>query len=112
MSSKRSLFGSEGRMRMSCVILQRRLPRRSVFESGCLGGVPVGSFFVIGSCWVAKGKPYSPEKRCAPSEKSVIRGRPLNHSGNVPGRSRTLPENGSTEVLEKEGKGCGKVCGK
>jgi hypothetical protein len=37
--------------------LQRRLPRRSVFESGCLGGVPVGSFFVIGSCWVAKGKP-------------------------------------------------------
>ena len=41
---------------MSCVILQRRLPRRSVCEDG-LGGVPVGSFFIIQSCRVAKGKP-------------------------------------------------------
>jgi len=62
---------------MSCVILQRRLPRRSVCESGWLGGVPVGSFFVIGLCWVAKGKPSFRRQRCFPSEKSVIRGRQL-----------------------------------
>src|SRR5258708_39118254 len=57
MSSKWSLLGSEGRMRINWVILQRRLPRRSVLEIGCFGELPVGNFFVIRSCWVAKGKP-------------------------------------------------------
>jgi len=43
-SSKWSLFGSEGRMRISCVILQRRLPRRSLSEEGCLGNCLLGVF--------------------------------------------------------------------
>lgn len=40
-------------MRISCVILQRRLPRRSLYEAGNLGEPPVVNFFVIGSCSVA-----------------------------------------------------------
>ena len=39
-------------MRMSCVILQRRLPRRSVEEED-RGELPVLNFFVIMPCWVA-----------------------------------------------------------
>jgi hypothetical protein len=54
------------------VILQRRLPRRSLSEEGCLGELPVGSFFVIRSCWVARGKPSFRENCRALSEKSVI----------------------------------------
>ncbi len=59
-------------MRISCVILQRRLPRRSVCEIGCWGELPVGSFFVIRSCWVARGNhpsgklPLAIREQCNP----------------------------------------------
>src|ERR1700674_2504672 len=57
-SSKWSFSGSEGRMRISCVILQRRVPRRSVCVNVCFGELPAGSLFVMRSCWVAMGKSF------------------------------------------------------
>ena len=94
-------------MRISWVIRQRRLPRRSVCENGCLGRFPVEIFFVIKSCWVAKGnhlsgqmlrtirKEYMPPAPTKPIVKTY------------PEESSTFRENGSTEVLEKEERGCG-----
>src|SRR6266446_2793120 len=87
-------------MRMSCVILQRRLPRRSVLEIGFVE-LPVGSFFVINSCWVAMGKLSLPKtakhhsKECNPraTAKPIV--------GTYPEGSGTFLENRSTEVLQK-----------
>src|SRR5229473_8175424 len=111
MSSKWSLLGSEGRMRISWVIRQRRLPRRSVLEIGCFGELPVGSFFVIKSCWVAMGNYLSGQllhtirEECKPSATT----KPIAETY-LEGSS-TSHQNGSTEVLQKERSGLCKTTG-
>src|SRR5713226_9541076 len=108
MSSKRSLLGSEGRTCMSWVILQRRLPRRSVWAPCSLAGTPVVCFLVIKSCCVAmraqslRGNSALRPRREYPSEAT----KPIAETY-LKG-SRTFPRNRSTEVPKKEESARGK----
>src|SRR5437879_390357 len=102
MSSKSSFSGSEGRTRMSCVILQRRLPRRSVRETGCLGKFLLGVFSSSDRAGSPRVNHLSGEtsrsirEECNPGATT----KPIAET-----YPRTFQENGSTEVLQTEGRG-------
>ena len=96
-------------MRMSCVILQRRLPLRSGAEA-FLSGASVVVFFVIssfissciGSCCVAMAKPAFRTYTYLSKEKSSSGATKKPMGEAYPERGNTSRRNSSTEVPRKE----------
>src|SRR5579864_6837797 len=98
MSSKCSMLGSEGRMRISCVILQRRLARRSDLTrcTGRVGGVLFIKFDIAMAT-----VPEEP-RRGVTQQASVRHARKKTYSRSVLQEGLRPLCDGSTDVLGKD----------